>query len=461
MKWPALRSRLETPVDVASLVAFRVLFGSLLAIAVARFWAKGFIHDDFVVPKYFFPYPGLEWLRPLPGAWMNGVYAAMFVFAVTFAAGLFYRASAACLCLLFTYAHLADASNYLNHYYLVSLLLLISTFLPLHANGSVDARRRPEIRRDAVPTWVLWLVRFQLGVVYFFGGVAKLGADWLLRAMPLKIWLAAAGDFPIIGGLLRIPETAYVMSWAGAAFDLSTPFLLLCRRTRPFAYALVIVFHLTTLRLFQIGMFPWIMIACTLVFFDPSWPRRLLRLRAPGAEVSQTSGASLGVAKRCLLGAYVALQLLLPLRSWAYPGNVLWTERGYRFSWRVMLMEKTGSAELTVRDPVTGASRQARLRDELTPFQVKMMSTQPDMIAAYARHIADTAELRGEARPQVFADVVVVLNGRAPARLVDAELDLASRAPPARAEWILPMTDGDALASPNRPSRSRIAVNAK
>jgi hypothetical protein len=212
MKWPALRSRLEAPVDVASLVAFRVLFGSLLAIAVARFWAKGFIHDDFVVPKYFFPYPGLEWLRPLPGAWMYGVYAAMFVFAVTFAAGLFYRASAASLCLLFTYAHLVDVSNYLNHYYLVSLLLLISTFLPLHANGSVDARRRPEIRRNMVPTWVLWLVRFQLGVVYFFGGVAKLGADWLLRAMPLKIWLAAAGDFPILGGVLRTPETAYVMS---------------------------------------------------------------------------------------------------------------------------------------------------------------------------------------------------------------------------------------------------------
>ncbi|MDF2697959.1 MAG: Vitamin K-dependent gamma-carboxylase, partial [Labilithrix sp.] len=47
-----------------------------------------------------------------------------------------------------------------------------------------------------MPAWVLWLVRFQIGLVYFYGGVGKLETDWLFRAMPLRIWLAANGDFP-------------------------------------------------------------------------------------------------------------------------------------------------------------------------------------------------------------------------------------------------------------------------
>lgn len=426
MKLDALRKRLNAPVDVASLVVFRILFGSLIACAVVRFWAKGGIHDAFVVPKFFFAYPGLAWIRPLPGEWMYLVYAAMFVLAVAFAAGLFYRASAAALFVLFMFAHLTDATNYLNHYHLVSLLLLVATFLPLHTSASLDAGRRSEIRAAVVPTWALWLIRFQLGVVYFFGGVAKLKADWLLRAMPLKIWLAASGDFPVLGGLLRIPETAYVMSWAGAAFDLSTPFLLLFPRTRPFAFVAVCIFHLTTARLFQIGMFPWVMMACTLVFFEPSWPRRVLRLRVPSLVERSASDRSLRGAKLWLLAAYVAAQIAIPLRSWAYPGDVLWTENGYRFSWNVMLMEKTGSVELTLVDPSTGARRQARLRDELTPFQVKMMSTQPDMIVAFARHLADDAVRRGEPRPRVFADTMVVLNGRPPARLLNPNVDLAS-----------------------------------
>ncbi|MBX3193052.1 MAG: HTTM domain-containing protein [Labilithrix sp.] len=434
-----LRRGLERDVDVASLAAFRILFGGLLFVAVVRTWVKGTIFDAFVAPKFFFTYWGLAWLRPLPGEGMYVVYAVMGIAALAFAAGIFYRASAIALFTLFTYAHLCDVTNYLNHYYLVSLLLLLSCFLPLHAAFSIDARLRPAARRSTVPAWMLWLLRFQIGVVYFFGGVAKLKADWLLRAMPLKIWLLAAGDFPLLAPLFRLPATPYVMSWLGAAFDLSAAFLLATRRTRPYAYAVVCVFHVVTARLFQIGMFPWIMIASSLVFFDPSWPRRILaRLRGRAFALPAPSRAPLGRAPRVAL-AYVVVQLLLPLRHVVYPGNVLWTEEGYRFAWNVMLVEKTGSAEITLRDPVTGASRQPRVRDTLTPLQVKMMATQPDMILAFARHLADEAERRGEARPMVFADVVVVMGGRPPARLVDPAVDLAREREGLGAKrWLLP-----------------------
>jgi hypothetical protein len=430
-----LEAKAWAPVDAASLGVFRFLLGALLVIAVVRHWAKGAIYEAFIVPTHFFAYDGLSFVRPLPGVGMYVVYALLALAAASLAAGWRSRTSAAVLFVLFTYAHACDKSNYLNHYYLLSLLLALASVLPLGTALSIDSRGGTT---STVPAWVLWLVRFQIGVVYFYGGVGKLETDWLVRAMPLQIWLSANGDFPLLGPLLRRPETAWVMSWLGAAFDLSIAFLLASKRTRWAGYACVVTFHVVTARLFQIGMFPWVMIALTLVFFDPSWPRRFLSpfMSEPGREAVRRP-----MPRWPLLIAlgWALFQVLFPLRSHLFPGDVLWTEDGYRFSWRVMLIEKAGSAEFTATDPRTGAAREIRTRAFLTPFQVKMMSTQPDMIRGFAWMVADDAEKRGEPRPRVTADVVVTLNGRAPARLVDPTIDLAAE--PARlggTKWVLP-----------------------
>jgi hypothetical protein len=411
----ALRSDLRLPtatdaVDAASLIAFRFLLGALLVVAVVRQWAKGAIYDQFIVPTHFFAYDGLSFLRPLPGHGMYFVYAALGVAGVFLALGIQRRIAAFVACGSFTYCHFCDKTNYLNHYYLVSLLLGLAAVLPLDGT------------RATLPRWMLWLVRFQIGVVYFYGGLGKLESDWLVRAMPLQIWLAGSGDFPVLGPILRLRETAWIMSWAGAAFDLSAPFLLWNEKTRKYAYAMVVAFHLITARLFQIGMFPWVMMAVTLVFFDPSWPRRYFGRFLRGDGAATTSRWALPLA-----AAWAMFQFLYPLRSHLYPGNVLWTEDGYRFSWRVMLIEKAGSADFTTTDPATGVKREVRVRDWLTPLQVKMMSTQPDMIREFAWMIADDAERRGAPRPRVTADVVVTLNGRPPARLVDPTVDLAAK----------------------------------
>ena len=145
------------------------------------------------------------------------------------------------------------------------------------------------------PTWALYALRLQVGLVYFFAGLAKLRGDWLLHAQPLKLWLAPHADFPLLGPLFARPGTAHVMSWAGAAFDLGVPFLLLHRRCRPYAFAALLGFHGLTGALFPIGMFPWIMSCAALIFFPPDWPRRLLRAlgRPVPADISHVpTGAS-------------------------------------------------------------------------------------------------------------------------------------------------------------------------
>ncbi|MFW6050744.1 MAG: HTTM domain-containing protein [Myxococcota bacterium] len=269
--------RLHRPLDAASLAAFRILFGLLMAGAVVRYVQMGWIDRFYVQSDFRFTYWGFEWVKAPPEQGMYVLFAGMFVLALCVAAGLFYRFAIAAFFVVFTYVELVDVTNYLNHYYQVSLLALIMAFLPLHRAWSLDARRRPALRTTTFPAWMTYLLRFQVGVVYFYAALAKAGPDWLLHGQPLGLWLAARTDTPLIGPLLDLPWVALAMSWAGFLHDLLVVPALLWRRSRPFAYAVLVVFHAATGYFFNIGIFPFLMITTALVFFSPTWPRKLLR----------------------------------------------------------------------------------------------------------------------------------------------------------------------------------------
>ncbi|MEZ4384978.1 MAG: HTTM domain-containing protein [Nannocystaceae bacterium] len=444
-----LGAALLRPVDAAGLAAFRVLFGALMLASTIRFAANGWIHDLYVAPAVHFHYWGFAWVEPLGALGMRAVFVALGAAAALVALGLFYRPAIAVFFALFTYVELIDKATYLNHYYFISALSLLMIALPLHRGYSLDARRRPALREATAPAWVLAALRLQVGLVYFYAGVAKLRYDWLVEAQPLRLWLAVRDELPLLGPLLRHPEVAWAMSWGGALFDLSAPFLLLSRRWRPYAYAGVLVFHGLTGTLFPaIGMFPWIMSAAALVFFPPSWPRRALaqlggRRLAAVAEGEGGGGAPGGARRppRALvvaLAVHFFLQLGLPLRRFAYPGETAWTEEGFRFAWQVMLVEKTGTVSFRVRDPASGRAWIVDAEGILSPLQAKQAPFQPDMILELAHMIA--AEERRKGREvEVRADAYVAYNGRGHARLVDPEVDLArvedGLAPKA---WILP-----------------------
>jgi hypothetical protein len=398
---------------------------------VGRYFAHGWIDQFFIAPRVFFPYPGLEWIVPLPGAGMYALFAGLGLLALCIVCGLWYRASVALFCLGFTYAHLIDRTNYLNHYYLVSLLSALMVFLPLHRAGSLDAWRRPALRRATVPALAVWLLRFQLGIVYAFGAVAKLNADWLLDAQPLRIWLGANVDVPLIGAWLEQPWVAYAGSYLGLLFDLAVVPLLLYRRTRAWAYAAVLGFHLVTALLFPIGMFPWLMTALTPIFFAPDWPRRWISRRrvavaAPDPAIAASHWSAGRIAGVAAAGVYVCLQIAVPLRHFAHPGSVYWHEQGFRFAWQIMVMEKYGRAAFHVTDPHGGATTDVAPAAYLTALQMRMMATQPDMIRSFARHLAADFAARGQAGVEVRANVFVSLNGRPHRRFIDPDIDLAA-----------------------------------
>jgi vitamin K-dependent gamma-carboxylase len=407
---------LDRPVDGASLAFFRAALGISLVVLAARFFTHHWIDADYVRPQHFFTYWGFGWVRPWPGIGMYIHYAVMLAAAACIALGVFYRLATVIFALTFNYAHLCDKANYLNHYYLLGLVSILLVLLPLDREGSLRVWLRPEERAPRVRRWML-----------LYGGIAKMGGDWLLRGEPLRIWLAANVELPLLGRYFAYPGVALAMSWGGMLFDLTIVPLLLFRRTRVPAYVVLLVFHGLTSLLFRIGMFPWVMSVGATLFFDPAWPRaasrrmKLLTLATPSN--SAVAGAKVSVGGTTLFGLYAVVQLLMPLRHFLYPGNTLWTEEGFRYSWRVMLVEKAGDVELTVVD-VHGDHHRVAPRDYLTPYQARMASTQPDMIIELAQMVARDFDRRGLGPVKVFADAWVSFNGRPHARLLDPAVDL-------------------------------------
>ena len=440
----SLARRLEEPIDPAPVVVFRFLFGLLLFVAIVRFVANGWVREHYLEPKHFFPMFGLDFIRPLPEPAMYAVFAVMGVAALSVAAGAFTRLCAGTFGVLFTYVHAIDTTYYLNHYYLVSLLSFLLMLLPVGDCFSVDAWRRGATRgRATLPAWVLWTLRFQIGCVYFYGGIAKLGTDWIVHAQPLTIWLARNRDVAVIGPLLATKAAAHAMSLAGVAFDLSVPFLLSLKRSRLLAYLALLGFHALTARLFQIGMFPYFMSAFALVFFPPALFRRVLTWTRLGpTRTAQPADTSASPARSHApwwwLTPYVAMQVLVPLRALLYPGLSIWTEEGYKFSWHVMLAEKNGYVEARVRDKATGDEWNVRVGDYVTREQERQMAPQPEMLVRFARIVRQHYAEQGR-DVSVFISSDVSLNGRPSHPLVDPSVDLAAQEDGlAPKRWILP-----------------------
>jgi hypothetical protein len=406
-------------VDGASLAFFRKAFGILMFLESLK---PIYDHGRMMLyePGYVirFHYWGFHWVKPWPGMgmyWHFGVMAAA-ALGIAFARGLAYRLSALLFFLGFAFVFLIDRANYLNHYYLITIVSFLMIFIPLDS--------------DRIPAWALWLFRFQFGVVYFFGGVAKLDGDWR-AGYPIAWWLMNRTDTPVIGRFFLDEWMIQSFSWGGLLFDLSIVPLLLWRKIRWLGAAGVVVFHLMNATTWEIGVFPWMMLAATTIFFEPDWPRRVLaRCNFPWKRGRAALPPPRAWKRRTVLalaGLHAAVQVFLPLRCWLYAGNVNWTEEGHRFSWRMMLRSKIGVVVFKVKNPLTGKSVLVVPDDDyLSARQQRKLSMYPDMILQMA-HFLSRKFAAADGRPaEVYVDAVVTLNVGPMRRFIDPHVNLAA-----------------------------------
>jgi len=431
--------RLFHPVDAASLGAFRILFGALMLSEVVWALSSGHVRRDLIDARVLFPYEFFQFVQPWPGPAVYIHFVLMALGAAGMMLGLFYRASAAIFLVTYAYAFLLDKGNYNNHYYLIILFGLLFLVVDAQRWASLDQWRRP--RPEVIPFWQLALLRAQIVLVFFYGGIAKLNADWL-AGEPMRTWLTERARSAKMGPWLGSELAVYFFTYGGLVFDLVIGFLLLSPRTLPVALIGLLAFNLMNHWLFHIGIFPFLMIATAVLFTAPDLPRRVLRLAPAAAPSAAPAPASHRVWVLALLALYLVVQALVPLRHWLYPGDVSWTEEGHRFAWHMKLRSKHGQVIYWVTDPHTGATWRIDPIPDLTLPQRRRFRSSPDMILQYAHHLRDEwRRERGVEDPVIRVDAWLSLNRRPPQALIDGKVDLARTelAWLAPAPWIVPL----------------------
>ena len=453
MKLKPLLHYLQTPVDAASLVYFRIVFAAIMLWEVWRYWSNDWIARFYILPDFHFKYYGFEWVEPWPGSGMYWHFVVMAILATCMLVGFMYRLAALLFFFAFTYIFLLDQTKYLNHFYLVCLIALVMPFLPANRYLSIDAWLRPKLRSATVPRWAPLALIALTEVMLIYAGVVKINHDWL-HLQPLTMWLGARHFLPVIGPYMGETWLVAIASYYSITLHILGAPLMLWRKTRFWVFWFYVTFHLSNVVLFNIGIFPWLTIATTLMFFDPDWPRQFWRwlgspdmslpkpsppLNLPPEPMTPATAATL-----LFLGVFLLFNVLYPLRHYLYPGDVAWTEEGHRFAWRMKLRSKHGVAQFTVRDPDTGREWEVNEREFLTSRQAGKMAKRPDMTLQFAHFIDREWQRRHNIRdPEVYVRCFLSLNGRDLQLYIDPERDLSKVKrelwPPA--DWILPMTN--------------------
>jgi vitamin K-dependent gamma-carboxylase len=433
------------PVDISFLVFFRISFAVIAMWHTWRLWTTGSIAYYYIDPPFHFTFNGFGWVQPWTGDGMYWHFGIMAVLAFGILIGACYRLCATLFCLGFVYEFLLEKALYQNHYYLLCLISAMMIFLPAHRSASVDALLRPTLRTWHVPAWTLWLLRAQLGIVYIYGGLAKLNADWL-RGQPVRLGLAERTDMPFVGQYFTDEWMVLFFVWGGLLFDLLIVPALLWRRTRILAYVAALGFHLINSQMWQIGIFPWFMILASLMFFAPDWPRRILRTRRARPRDKPCEDRPLSQRQQWIvgvLGIYMAIQLLVPFRHYLYPGDVSWTEEGHRFAWHMMLRGKSAAIRFYGTERESRRTGAIPVRPFLTQRQVEKLGKEPDMILEFSHFLAGELATQGYDDIEIRALVLVSLNGRKPQLFIDPMIDLVpeTRALWRRYPWIVPLRE--------------------
>ena len=440
-----------------SLVALRISWGVVMLSEVVRFMELdfGLLQDTLVSPKYLFSYHGFEWIWRCSLENWKVLLWIMTVSCVAFSVGFLYRVASVTFFLLFTFLFLQDATMYLNHYYLICILSGVFSCLPANRLNAIDPILKLAKHQKTVPYWTVFVCRLVISIVYIYAGIAKMNEDWI-RGEPLLHWVPKRCRwYPSLCWLLKHPATAVGMSWCGLVFDTLCPFLFPAGGYyRILAFMASTFFHVSNMLLFNIGVFPAVMLAISMIYCDPDWPLQVFRLfsrspnfQSPPSVPRDKSKPLTRSEKRTifLIGAFTVIQVFLPIRHVLYPGNVVWNELGHVFSWRMKLRDKMGMTKFYVTppdlEPSGDNSRLVKLERFLTEDQIKRMAGRPDMIFQTVDEIIRRYEYAYTVAPQVHVVSIGSVNYRADQFMLDPRINLANAT--RRIDYITPFVPRD------------------
>ena len=414
-----LQRILNKPRAIEPIALLRIFFGFLI---LAESWgaiATGWVTRILVEPQFTFNFIGLDFLQFFVGPQAYAYFYLMGVFGLMTMLGWYYRVGIIGFALMWTVVYLTQKSAYNNHYYLLVLLSWVMACIPAHRCFSLDVKHGRVNRNSHVPQWTYWIFIGQLWIVYTYASLNKLQSDWL-DGKPIEIWFSRF-EQSLLAPFITHEGFKYFISYSGILFDLFIIPALLYKHTRKWAFALSVGFHLFNSVVFQIGIFPYLMLSFCVLFFSPDISERILRFMGykKWNNLLETTKTPRWVGY--LFIVYLVIQVLLPLRHHNYDSDVNWSEEGHRMSWRMMLRTKSGHIKFVAQLP-DGTKKQINNKDYLTDKQVRSMRSRPDMIWQTAQQMKkDFPE-----GTKIFCSSFVTLNGKDEKRFIDPKVDLTA-----------------------------------
>ena len=411
-------------IDNTGLVLWRVAFGFLIAMEGFGAIATGWVRRTLVDPEFTFSFIWFDFLQPLPGDGMYWYFALMGTFGVLVMIGYKYRISMFCYALMWTSVYLMQKTSYNNHYYLMMLLCWIMVFLPAHRWFSLDAHFSKKIKSPSMPRWVSLILILQVWIVYTYASVAKWYPDWL-DATVAELFMKARADYWLIGPFLQLDWVHWCIAYVGVLFDLLIVPALLWRRTRMAAFVIGVFFHLFNSIVFQIGVFPYMSIAFAFFFFSTETLQRRFLPKKKHYDLGEIKIPSYRKALIGIASIYLIFQILLPLRHWTYPDDVLWTEEGHKLSWRMMLRSRSASLIVYTKEKGDTEKKRYDYKKLLSKKQERSVKSKPDLIWQLAQRIKEVETKEGR-DVEVYVKSNVKINGGGYYPFIDPKVDLAA-----------------------------------
>jgi hypothetical protein len=160
-----------------------------------------------------------------------------------------------------------------------TVLLFCLLWAPTGQVWSVDALRRPDVRRP-VPAWPLWLMRVQVAIIYLSSGLHKFAYP-MWRDGSAVHWamnLNAFHRFPWPWPASLAPLEAF-LTWSTLFFELTFWVFVLFRQTRPWILLAGIGLHLGLFLSLELGPFSPLMIVSYLCYLAPETTKKLFHSR--------------------------------------------------------------------------------------------------------------------------------------------------------------------------------------
>lgn len=429
-------SQLSNLTDPTGLALFRIAFGLFMAWEMVYLIQLNFVEVYLLRPGIVFGYDLIN-LPMLPAGVLKALPLLLLLAAILISLGVFFKQAAWFFGIGFGYLFLLDKSIYNNHLYLAILLAILLAFSPADQVLAFKPNKKSEPTRR----WHYFILQVQICIVYFYGGIAKLNADWLFAWQPpLEVLAQSSFLAEILGKKLA----AAILVYGGLIFDLGVGFLLFWRKALPITIVLVIVFNLLNSFIFNdINIFPWMMMTTLLLFVPSEWLNKFLKTNWKAPKVA---APNYGMGLKAFMACFWAFQLLFPFRHFVFAGNTDWTMEGQRFSWRMKVQHREiEQVEFSILDHQTKTIYPVELGGyNMHEDQMRLLAQDPACIQQFAKYLHDFQAPRlNSFKVEVKAKVKVSFNGREAQWVVDPATDLAQlrRSPWRHSEWILPLNN--------------------